>query len=271
MLALLVNGVECANPASAIAAGDRGLSYGDGLFETMSLQRGKVRFLESHLARLSLGCERLGIRNTDERALRAEIAQISASIDAGVLKIVVTRGAGTRGYRASAGSSPTRIVSLHEPASAGNFSIRVRWCETRLSRNPVLAGIKHLNRLEQVLAQNEWSDAAIEEGFMLDGEGELVSATAANVFVVRDRELVTSDLRYCGVRGVMRGEVIRLANQLGVSVHEEPLWPEDLDTASEVFVTNAIRGIRAVATLDHYAWPPGPVTQALSSALAADA
>ncbi len=271
MLAVIVNGVECVNPANAIAANDRGLSYGDGVFETMLLQQGRVRFLEAHLARLALGCQRLGIEHTDEQRLRAEIAQIARSVESGVIKLVVTRGVGARGYRAAAASSPTRIVSLHAPISCDDAGIHVRWCDTRLSRNPTLAGIKHLNRLEQVLAQNEWQDPTIDEGFMLDSEGELVCATAANLFLVRGNELVTSDLRYCGVRGVMRGEAIRLATASGIAVHEEPLWPEDLETASEVFLTNAVRGIRVVMRLDQYAWPRGPISQTLLSALDADA
>lgn len=266
-LAVLLNGVECVNVAQAIAIADRGLNYGDGLFETMLLKGGRVRLLEAHTARLALGCERLGIEFPGDSCLHAEIQRVCASAEEGIVKLVVTRGSGTRGYRPLPNAATTRIVSLHAPAPRGSSSIRVRWCATRLARNPTLAGIKHLNRLEQVLAQREWSDPSIEEGLMLDSEGELVCATAANLFIVRGQELVTADLRYCGILGVMRGEIIRLARALGIPVHEEPLWPEDLEAASEVFVTNAVRGIRTIASLDHHSWPCGPVTQALSRAL----
>lgn len=271
MLAVLVNGVECVNPAQSLSIADRGLNYGDGVFETMLLKQGRVRFLDAHLARLSLGCERLAIGCPDTERLRAEIAHVCAAAESGVVKLVVTRGNGARGYRAQAGAASTHIVSLHAPPPESSATIRVRWCDMRMSRNPALAGIKHLNRLEQVLAQSEWNDPTIDEGFMLDNEGELVSATAANVFVVRGHEIATADLRYCGIRGVMRGEVIRLARELGMSVHEEPLWPEDLDVASEVFVTNAVRGVRAVIALDAHTWPLGPVTQSLMKALDAHA
>jgi 4-amino-4-deoxychorismate lyase len=230
-----------------------------------------VKLLDAHLARLALGCGRLGIDYPGDELLRREIAHMCSVADAGILKLVLTRGVGSRGYRPNDNVAPTRILSLHASVPVANAGIRVRWCDMRLSRNSQLAGIKHLNRIEQVLAQNEWRDPAIEEGLMLDSEGELVCATAANVFIVRGHELATSDLRYCGVRGVLRGEVIRLAGTLGIAVHEEPLWPEDLETASEVFITNAVRGIRSVIELDGRRWPAGSVTDSLRSALEADA
>jgi 4-amino-4-deoxychorismate lyase len=277
---LLINGIAAKDlahaPTHVIDASDRGLNYGDGLFETMGLRQGRVRFLDEHLERLALGCARLGIAYPGTQLLSNEIASVVGSTREGVVKIVVTRGRGGRGYRPSADTVPTRIVALHDAPNASNVTsdgdgIRVRWCELRLSRNPALAGIKHLNRLEQVLAQKEWSDAQIEEGLMLDYEGELVCGTASNLFLVRSGELVTPDLRYCGVRGVMRGAVIAAAKQLGITVHEEPLWPDNIATATEVFMTNAVRGIRFVAVLDEITWPRGSVTQALSNAIEAHA
>jgi 4-amino-4-deoxychorismate lyase len=271
MPALLVNGVECTDPAQSISASDRGLNYGDGLFETMLLKQGTVRLLDAHLARLTLGCRRLGIPCPDLTVLREDIERVCAGAASGVVKVVVTRGVSGRGYRPSADVAVTRIVALHEPVAVTNTTIRARWCEMRLSRNAALAGIKHLNRLEQVLAQLEWNDPAIEEGFMLDSEGELFCATASNVFIVRGNELATADLRYCGIRGVLRDEVLRLATKLRISVHEEPLWPEDLETASEVFVTNSVRGVRSVIALEDQSWPRGHVAQALQEAMDADA
>jgi 4-amino-4-deoxychorismate lyase len=270
MLAVLVDGQASIDPNRAIAVSDRGLAYGDGLFETMLLDRGKVRFLDAHLRRLAEGCRRLGIAYPGDEILKSEIASICGSHAAGVVKLILTRGAGARGYRPALGTPSTRIVSLHEAVESPS-AIRVRWCDMRLARNAALAGIKHLNRLEQVLAQAEWQDPDIAEGFMLDSEGELVCATSANVFIVRGRELLTHDLRYCGVRGIMRGEVIRLAKELGMSVREEPLRPEDLESATEVFVTNAVRGIRSVTALERFSWPCGEVARSLREALQRDA
>jgi 4-amino-4-deoxychorismate lyase len=138
----------------------------------------------------------------------------------------------------------------------------------RLGRNARLARIKHLNRLEQVLAQAEWHDEAIVDGLMLDTEGELVSGTANNVFLVREGVLLTPDLRFCGVLGIMRAEVLRVAKELGIAVSEEPLWPHDVEAASELFLTNAVRGIRSVNELGALRWDSAPVAERLRQALA---
>jgi 4-amino-4-deoxychorismate lyase len=127
--------------------------------------------------------------------------------------------------------------------------------------------MKHLNRLEQVLAQMEWNDPAIAEGLMLDTEGELVCGTSSNVFVVRDGVVTTPDLRFCGVAGVMRAKVLEAAAQLGIPSSEEPLWPHDVETASEVFVTNAVRGVRSVRALEALHWDGASVAQRLRGAL----
>lgn len=267
MRAILIDGAVPQDSAHALDPADRGLNYGDGLFETMRLTQGRVRFWELHLERLRLGCERLGIECPSPATLQRDIEQLREAQSEGVIKLLITRGAGARGYRPSANGAPTRIATLHDLPSGTAAKIRLRWCDTRLSRNPSLAGIKHLNRLEQVLAQREWNDPTIEEGLMLDSEGELVSATAANVFIVRGGELATPDLRYCGVRGVMREAVLRTARRLGITAHEEPLWPEDLETASEVFVTNAVRGIRSAASLDAHTWATDEIARMISSAI----
>lgn len=265
-LAALLNGEPVADPARAVDLADRGLNYGDGLFETALLVNGTIRFLGAHLLRLRHGCERLGIAYA-ENEIAADARRLCESVSAGVLKIVVTRGAGGRGYRADPRAVSTRIVTVHPLPANSDRELTVRWCESRLARNAALAGIKHLNRLEQVLAQREWSDERIGEGLMLDTEGELVSGTASNVFIVRQGALLTPDLRFCGIRGVMRGEVLRAATEQGIACTEEPLWPHDLEEATEVFVTNAVRGIRSVVAIEERRWDIGPVTQQLVQAL----
>ncbi|MDY6946605.1 MAG: aminodeoxychorismate lyase, partial [Pseudomonadota bacterium] len=205
-LAMLING----QPSQVIPADDRGFQYGDGLFETTLLIHRRVRFLDDHLQRLFAGCARLGIAAPDEQTLRTEIAQVTADTERGVLKIIVTRGSGGRGYRPSATSS-TRVVVLHRLVPTPRGALSLRWCDIRLGRNARLAGIKHLNRLEQVLAQSEWRQGDADEGLMLDTEGEVVCATSANVFAVRDGVLITPDLRFCGVQGVMRAQVLKAA------------------------------------------------------------
>lgn len=261
--AMLING----HSASVIPADDRGLQYGDGLFETALLSQGRVRFLDDHLRRLFSGCARLGIPAPDESTLRAEIAQVTSGTERGVLKIIVTRGSGGRGYRPSSAATGTRVVALHSLDQAARDDLRLRWCEIRLGRNARLAGMKHLNRLEQVLAQSEWNADEADESLMLDTEGELVCATAGNIFAVRDGTLVTPDLRFCGVLGVMRGQVLKVAKKLRLTVSEEPLWPHDLEIASEVFITNAVRGIRSAGSLGSLQWSETAVASRLAAAL----
>jgi 4-amino-4-deoxychorismate lyase len=267
-LAILVNGHAPADLGHAIAANDRGLHYGDGVFETALLIDGQVRFLDDHLKRLRESCERLSIRPPDPATLAAEITRVTGALHSGVLKIIITRGAGTRGYRPAHDVEATRIVALYAaPESPSSSGITLRWCDTRLGRNARLAGVKHLNRLEQVLAQAEWQDASIDDGLMLDTEGELVCATAGNVFIVREGALATPDLRFCGVRGIMRTRVLRAAAQLRIPASEEPLWPHDVEIADEVFLTNAIRGIRQVVALGSLQWSHGPVVERLKAAM----
>jgi 4-amino-4-deoxychorismate lyase len=273
MLACLINGMPITDSNRAVDVSvnimDRGLQYGDGLFETMRVVNGQVRFWEAHFARLLSSCERLAIPAPDKSMLEAELASVIGTTKHAVAKLILTRGVGGRGYRPAQNSIATRIISLHELPVLQPFEsgIAVRWCETRLARHAQLAGLKHLNRLEQVLAQNEWHDNDIAEGLMMDTEGELVCATAANVFIVNDGVLVTPDLKFSGIRGVMRSQVLTAAQALGIQTDERSVWPDELLTATEVFVTNAVRGIRCVTTLDELQWGVGPVACMLAEQL----
>ena len=254
MLRSLVDG----RAADAVAIADRGLAYGDGVFETMAVVDGAVPLRERHLARLLEGCRRLGIVAPAQALLAEELDTLLDAATSGVVKLIVTRGAGARSYATAAGAAPTRILSLHpfpaiDPAAYAQ-GIAVRWCSTRLGINPCLAGIKHLNRLEQVLARAEWSDPAIAEGLVCDVEERLVGATAANLFAVLGGRLVTPDLNRCGVEGVARGLMLE-AGPGPVEVRD--MLPEELLDASEVFLTNSIRGAMPVAQLGGRRWPVG--------------
>jgi 4-amino-4-deoxychorismate lyase len=183
-----------------------------------------------------------------------------------VLKLTLTRGSGRRGYGPDAAAVPRRIASLSpealpetQPAGAG---ITLRWCALTLATQPGLAGIKHLNRLEQVLARGEWSDPAVHEGLLCDSEGAVVCATAANLFIVRSGRLLTPLIDRCGIEGTCRafllsqGEACRIGR-------------DDVLSADEVFVCNSLRGILPVTRLEHRHWPVGPVTLAQMARLAA--
>jgi 4-amino-4-deoxychorismate lyase len=258
----LVNGSESAG----VSPDDRGLQYGDGLFETMSAVGGRVRRLPAHLARLGEGCRRLGIPMPPEGLLAEECARALDGMGHGTVKLTVTRGPGPRGYRPPAEPSVTRIVQSAAPRPRGDTQppVVVRLCDTRLGLNPVLAGIKHLNRLEQVLACAEWNDPGIGEGLMLSLDGRLVAATAANVFLVEQGTLVTPAIRDCGIAGVMRQAVLDAALELGIRAAVVDVQPERLMQADEVFLTNAVTGIRPVGELvGARGWDVGPVTRAL--------
>ena len=264
---VLVNGDEGAR----IAANDRGLLYGDGLFETILFANGAAPLWLRHVHRLLRGCERLGLPAPDPELLAREAGQVVVGMQRAVVRMTLTRGTGARGYAPPQEAECTRIVAAFDPPFIPTDwyarGIRVRFGELRLATQPRLAGIKHLNRLEQVLAQAEWQDESIVDGLMLDTEGEVVSSTASNVFLVRGGVLVTPDLRFSGVLGVMRAEVLRLAKELGIAVSEEPVWPRDVEAASEVFITNAVRGIRSVTELGALRWTDAPIADRLREAL----
>jgi len=230
---------------------DRGLQYGDGLFETMRVRGHRVRFLDYHLERLFEGCRRLKLDAPEERLLRREITTRAAERAEAVLKLIVTRGIGARGYRPSGEERPTRVLSLHRlppsAAAALRGPVRIRLCHTRLGSTPALAGLKTLNRLESVLARAEWHDARIWEGLMRDEEGNVVSGTMSNVFVRRGSTLLTPSLERCGIAGVMRRWVLEQARHLGLEAREGRLNLRELDRAEEVFMTNAVCGVVSVA------------------------
>jgi 4-amino-4-deoxychorismate lyase len=242
-------------PGTMLDCTDRGLHYGDGLFETMRVRRGVVRLLDHHLDRLCDGCRRLGITAPPRPRLRAELARIAARRADGVLKLIVTRGAGRRGYRPTGRERCTRLIALYPPprhaAPALPDAARVRLCKVRLGVNETLGGLKTLNRLESVLARAEWTDPRIWEGLMCDTDDHIVCGTMSNVFLRRGASLVTPSLDRCGVAGVMRRWVIDQAPGIGLRVSERRLRWEDLGRADEVFMTNAVAGIVPVARIDH--------------------
>lgn len=248
---------------NTVSVHDRGFNYGDGVFETIRVRDGEPEWWDAHLARLARGCAVLGIATPAARDLRAQArAQLDTRAE-GVLKIVVTRGIGSRGYSPAQTGAPTVAITLHDlPAPLA--SVAVRWCDLRLSQQPALAGLKHLNRLENVLARAEWDDAAIGEGLLRDADDRVVCATAANLFIVRDGRARTPRIDRCGVAGIARAWVMAQ-----LPVEEADLSVDDVESADELFLTSSLRGILPVARLGHREWTPGPVTRRLQGLLPA--
>jgi 4-amino-4-deoxychorismate lyase len=227
---------------------DRGLQYGDGLFETMLVRRGRIRLLELHLERLAAGCRRLGLA-APAPEIEREVALRARQGAEGVLKLILTRGRGTRGYRPSGDERCTRVLSLHALPAAAGRPVHVRLCRTRLGINPDLAGLKTLNRLESVLARAEWRDERIWEGLLQDVEGSVVCGTMSNVFLRRGSTLMTPALDRCGVAGVMRRWVLGQARDLRLRVWQGRLPVEAFRDAEEVFMTNAVAGVVPVGLI----------------------
>ncbi len=226
---------------------DRGLQYGDGLFETMLVRRRRIRLLELHLERFAQGCRRLGL--TVPAGIERELVLRARHGAEGVLKLIVTRGRGERGYRPSAGERCTRVLSLHPIPAIAAGPRTVRLCRTRLGINPDLAGLKTLNRLESVMARAEWRDVRIWEGLMRDVDGGVVCGTMSNVFLRRGSTLMTPALDRCGVAGVMRRWVLEQAEGLRLRVWQGRLPIETFRDAEEVFMTNAVAGVVSVGLI----------------------
>lgn len=257
MSALLGSWVD-GTPATSVPLDDRGLQYGDGVFETLRVRRGRLRFLDAHLARLATGLERLAIPAVDVSALRAELeaAATTATREDAILKLIVTRGSGPRGYAARGAFTPRRILTLHaSPAPVfpeGGVALRI--ARLALAEQPALAGLKHLNRLNNVLAASEPEHEHCFDSLLLDSSGLVVSGTLCNVFLVRQGQLVTPSVERVGVAGVMRGIVLRECSRLGLSCEVRAVPVAELWSADEVFVTNARIGVVPVLRLGEHVW-----------------
>jgi len=266
MTDVLINGLPGdAVGAMAVSPLDRGLAYGDGVFRTLAVSAGKPEFWRQHMAKLAADCAALGIVAPDAALLAADAQALLRGSGQAVLKIIVTRGVGGRGYKPPDAPTPTRIVlrapwPAYRPEMATD-GVALRLCETRLGLQPRLAGVKHLNRLEQVLARGEWTDPAIAEGLMLDSDGRVIEGVMSNLFVVKDGEVTTPDLTRCGVAGITRGLLLESARIADLTLSE-------LRGADELFLTNSLIGLWPVRQFDGAAYEIGPVTKRWATALA---
>ena len=247
---------------------DRGLLYGDGLFETCVLRGGRLELWSRHLQRLAEGCRRLGIAAPAGERLNKELRQLCVGVGDGLVKLIITRGSGGRGYRPPSPATPRRLWQLFPlpdyPADYARCGVSVHRCETRLAHNPLLAGIKHLNRLEQVLARREWHDPALPEGLLQDPDGNYIEASMSNLFVVSDGRLLTPDLSRCGVAGVMRAELLDLASSAGIQAQIGNISRQQLDNADELFLSNAVIRLWPVLAVGQQRYQHGEVSRRLA-------
>lgn len=256
--------INLAGEKADFGLNDRGLAYGDGVFETILVHEGELVWWNEHWQRLLRGAEVLKINAPEETVVRNACEKISENTTRCVVKIILTRGSGGRGYAIPANQDPRIIISLHPAPAPIQKAVDLRWCETRLSRQPLLAGIKHLNRLEQVVARNEWQDETIFDGLMCDTEANVVCATTANVFAKIHGHWLTPKIDHAGIAGVARTWVLGQWPHVQEALISRP----EMEQAEAIFICNAVRGILVVNRLGDRVLPANRETLDLQSRLA---
>lgn len=240
---------------------DRGFAYGDGVFRTLAVRNGVPLSWDRHYRKLHDDCNALGIVCPPYDTLLADVRHLCSKNDNAAVKIIVTRGEGLRGYAVPPLAQPNRVVLKsalpNYPSENYTNGIALHLCQLRLSQQPRLAGIKHLNRLENVLARMEWVDPKIADGLLLDYEGNVIECTMSNVFIRSGTRLKTPDLSRCGVRGVTRDRIIELAPEIGLSVEISAMALNELLEADEVLICNTLIGVWQVRSLEKTSWQAG--------------
>jgi 4-amino-4-deoxychorismate lyase len=246
---ILVNG----SPGASLSAMDRGLAYGDGVFRTLRMEAGRPVWWQDHLAKLEADCGRLALPAPKRSEWEQDLAWLAVRMPDAVIRLTVTRGPGPRGYRVPELVFPTRLAVATPlpdfPDPVAKTGARLRICDLRLGHQPRLAGIKHLNRLENTLARMEWDDPEVDEGILLDGEGWVVSGVMSNLLVRHSGAWLTPTLDRCGVAGVTRGRLIK-----SLAAQETRLTLDTLLTSEAILLCNSLVRLRWVAQLGDRPW-----------------
>jgi len=264
-------------PATAVSIDDRAFHYGDGLFETVAVRGGEPRLWQYHMERMTLGCERLSLEMPAVDEVRDELqvalGQHSPRNGDCIAKIVLSGGPGQRGYGRPPGTVGALLIGLFDykpvPRQAYVDGIDTVVCETPLATGSPTAGLKTLNRLEQVLGRSECLAADAFEGLMLDAGNRLICGTMSNVFIVSDNSVITPSLERCGVAGVMRRLLLKALVERGLAVKAADVPIDELWNSDEVFLTNSQFGALSVRRCGEREWPVGGVTR-LSQGLLAE-
>ncbi len=262
-----VNGEPC----DTISAADRGLSYGDGLFTTILVAKGHCCLIDKHLKRLQDGIKLLGIAQIDFALLIEQLTARARALDNGVIKVVVTRGEGQRGYSSKGCVSPTVIMTAsalpkhYQQLRQAGISVGVSTIP--LGLNPVTAGLKHLNRLEQVLVRQQIDQEGWDDAIVLDCQGFIVESNLANIFWVKEKQLYTPSLELAGVAGVMRDFVIEKAKGLGIAVNIDRYRLGSITDADEIFITNSLMQLVPVVKIEERNYELGQLSNKLAQAV----
>ncbi len=256
-----------------VAPFDRGLSYGDGVFRTFKAVAGVPLDWPLHYQKLVADCGAIGIVCPSAEVLMGDIQHLFQIDETAVAKIIITRGEGERGYAPPAVTMPTRIVirTIMPEYLEAHFDegVALYSCKTVLAYQPLLAGVKHLNRLENVLARAEWSDPHYVDGLMFDAEGNVIACTSANVFARFGQKLCTPRLNRCGVAGVTRQKVLNLASGLGLIASIKDIQLNELLTSDEVIITNSLYGAWQVRSFASAHWRKGQLANDMRALLLA--
>jgi 4-amino-4-deoxychorismate lyase len=253
---------------------DRGLAYGDGVFRTLPVCGGIPHCWKRHYRKLCEDCKSLGIVCPPEEVLAADIDMLVGQGEDATIKIIITRGESARGYVVSALAQPTRLVIRTPvpsyPPENSVEGVKLHLCKLRMAHQPLLAGVKHLNRLENVLARMEWVDPQITDGLLLDVVGNVVEGTMSNIFMRTGDILTTPALGCCGVAGTTRERIIDLAPMLGYRPVISDFKLEQLLEADEVITCNSLYGSWQVRELNEKTWPRGELAGKLCERLLLD-
>ena len=259
-----------------VSIDDRGFQYGDGLFETIAIRNGAPRLWQFHIDRLTKGCELLGIKTPAEAELSEGVThalrQSGVPAAYAVVKIIVSPGAGLRGYGRAFADSPAVFFRAFPaaplPLKSYKDGIDTVICRTRLASDSATAGLKTLNRMEQVLARSEFIETDVFEGLTMDADEHIICGTMSNVFFVTDKSISTPPLNRCGVEGVMRRHVIETLKEQGFNITIQPYPVSELERTDEVFLSNSQFGLVPVKSCANTRWPVGEITQNVMSILA---
>lgn len=258
----------------AISPFDRGFAYGDGVFRTLKMVNSQPQHWPQHYQKLVADCAAISIVCPSAELLMSDLIQLFKPDEVAVAKIIITRGEGERGYAPPAVTMPTRVVikSPMPQYAQANYTngVELYLCETRLNAQPKLAGIKHLNRLENVLARMEWQNEAIFDGLMLDAQANAIECTMSNIFVRFGDTLITPDLSECGVAGITRQQIISHAAPLNMQIKVAQLPLAQLLKAEEVIVCNSLYGAFQVNKIGANACKPGNLAKRIRELLAHD-
>jgi 4-amino-4-deoxychorismate lyase len=241
------------NAHQCININDRALQYGDGVFETLRIVNGRIPMWEYHLQRLKNAQNILGLPLDDFFSQWDDFVTHSLShIASGCAKLIVSRGEGPRGYKIPPQVSLNWWLSITDlPAVSNKSDFRLTLCRHTLSRQPTLAGLKHLNRLDQVMARSEWNEHEnFDEGIMFNLDGDVTEGTMSNIFWLKEGRLLTPDLTQEGIDGCGRRWIIEQGRSNSPVIIEKGAKLDQLLAADAVFITNSLLGIQKVTEID---------------------